>query len=71
MSDYTPGEGYQKGFSCRMNGGEKPLQALSSSKPYWQEYATGWNDADNKIIKEAREKNNLFEKVIDKSFIQD
>jgi hypothetical protein len=56
MSNYTPGEGYEKGFQCRMNGGQKPSQAVMTSDPYWQEYDTGWNDADLKIIKEAREK---------------
>lgn len=57
MSNYVPGEGYDKGFKCRMNGGSKPSQALWSTDPYWQEYQTGWNDADDKIIKEARSRN--------------
>lgn len=74
MSDYKPGEGYDKGFNCRMSGGQLPSQAVGgSSDPYWQEYATGWRDADNKIIKEARERNecsrpNCCKK---KNFIQD
>jgi hypothetical protein len=57
MSNYKPGEGYDKGFNCRMNGGPKPSQAVWSSDPYWTEYATGWNDADSKIIGEARTRN--------------
>lgn len=57
MTNYTPGEGYDKGFNCRMNGGELPNQAVFSIDPFWKEYKTGWEDADNKIINEARERN--------------
>jgi hypothetical protein len=72
MTNYRPGEGYEKGFQCRMNGGAKPSQAVMSTDPYWQEYATGWIDADERIIKEARQKHsNLNENIIDKSFLQD
>jgi hypothetical protein len=73
MSNYTPGEGYDKGFQCRMNGGTKPSQALGSSDPYWQEYSTGWNDADTKIINEARERNECTKPKCckNKNFIQD
>lgn len=59
MSNYTPGEGYDKGFTCRMNGGAMPSQALMSRDPFWQEYTTGWNDADAKIITEARKRNSV------------
>lgn len=57
MSNYTPGEGYDKGFICRMNGGDKPQQAQIPLNTYWQEYALGWDEADNKIITEARKRN--------------
>jgi hypothetical protein len=72
MSNYTPGSGYDKGFQCRMNGGAKPVQACMPSDPYWSEYATGWNDADLKIIREARQRHdNLNESSMDKTFLQD
>lgn len=70
MSSYNPGEGYDKGYRCRMNGGSKPTQALMSSDPFWQEYETGWNDADNKIISEARTRNNVLNEH-GKQFLQD
>lgn len=57
MTNYKPGEGYDKGFNCRMNGGELPNQALFMSDPFWKEYRTGWEDADTKIVNEARERN--------------
>ena len=73
MADYQPGEAYDKGFQCRMNGGSKPSQALQPSEPYWAEYATGWNDADTKIINEARERNSCPKPNCckNKKFIQD
>lgn len=72
MSNYTPGEGYEKGFKCRMSGGQMPTQALGESlDPYWQEYAIGWRDADTQIINEAREKNNCGKPKCCKNFIQD
>ena len=57
MTNYTPGEGYDKGYKCRMNGGELPNQALFTPDPFWKEYRTGWEDADTKIVNEARERN--------------
>ena len=71
--NYTPGEGYDKGFQCRMNGGEKPQQAAIATNPYWQEYSTGWDDANNKIINEARERNSCSKPKCCKKrdFIQD
>ena len=73
MSNYTPGEGYDKGFQCRMSGGTKPSQAIMSGDPYWQEYSTGWNDADIKIVNEARERNSCSKPKCckNKNFIQD
>ena len=70
---YIPGEGYDKGYSARMSGGSMPAQAIGgSSDPYWQEYATGWRDADVKIIQEARTRNNITnESFENKRFIQD
>lgn len=71
--NYKPGEGYDKGFQCRMNGGEKPQQAAIPTNPYWQEYSTGWDDANNKIINEARERNSCSKPKCckKKDFIQD
>lgn len=57
MTNYKPGEGYDKGFNCRMSGGELPNQALFMPDPFWKEYRTGWEDADTKIVNEARERN--------------
>jgi hypothetical protein len=73
MSIYKPGEGYDKGFSCRMNGGELPNQAIFGMDPYWKEYKTGWEDADNKIISEARDRNSCTKPKCckKKNFIQD
>ncbi len=74
MSNYTPGEGYDKGYQNRLNGGQLPSQAVGgSSDPYWQEYATGWRDADTKIIAEARDRNGYIPKRCCKNnrFIQD
>lgn len=73
MSSYKPGEGYDKGYQCRMNGGIKPSQAVINSDPYWVEYATGWDDADTKIINEARERNTCTKPKCckNKNFIQD
>jgi hypothetical protein len=68
--NYTPGEGYDKGFQCRMNGGAKPQQAQIALNPYWEEYATGWNDADTKILAEARARNGLLNEH-GKQFLQD
>ena len=65
MTNYTPGEGYEKGFKCRMSGGPMPTQALGESlDPYWQEYATGWRDADTQIINEAREKKFEYQNAV-------
>ena len=71
--NYTPGDGYDKGFQCRMNGGEKPQQAAIPTNPYWQEYSTGWDDADAKILSEARERNACSKPKCckKKDFIQD
>lgn len=73
MTNYAPGSGYDKGYSTRMSGGELPLQASSGvADPYWQEYATGWRDADERIIKEARQRNcSINESNKGKTFIQD
>jgi len=72
MSNYIPGEGYDRGFKTRMNGGQMASQAVGgSSDPYWQEYATGWRDADIKIIKEARQKHECDSSGCNKNFIQD
>jgi hypothetical protein len=73
MSLYKPGEGYDKGFNCRMNGGELPNQAVFGMDPYWKEYKTGWEDADTKIINEARERNSCIKPKCckKKNFIQD
>jgi hypothetical protein len=72
MTTYVPGEGYGRGYRERMNGGHLPMQANSqSSDPYWQEYATGWKDADAKIIREARQKHECDSAECDKNFIQD
>ena len=70
---YIAGEGYDKGYKSRMSGGYLPPQANGgSSDPYWQEFATGWRDADTKIIQEARSRNNTTnESVENKRFIQD
>jgi hypothetical protein len=56
-----------------MNGGQKPIQAMSATDPYWQEYSTGWNDADTKIINEARDRNSCTKPKCckKKNFIQD
>jgi len=40
-----------------MNGGPKLPQATMSTDPYWQEYVIGWDDANSKIIGEARTRN--------------
>ena len=73
MTTYKAGEGYDKGFNCRMNGGELPSQAIFMMDPYWKEYKTGWEDADNKIINEARERNTCTKPKCckKKNFIQD
>lgn len=72
MSTYVPGEGYGKGYKARMSGGHLPSQAIgASSDPYWQEYATGWKDADDKIIREARQKHECDSGGCNKNFIQD
>lgn len=75
MTSYKPGDGYDKGFTCRMNGGEKPNQAIFNVDPYWKEYSMGWDDADTKIIAEARERNMCGSKKCcgkkKNSFIQD
>jgi hypothetical protein len=73
MSTYKPGEGYDKGFNCRMNGGELPSQAIFMMDPYWKEYKTGWEDADTKIINESRERNFCTKPTCckKKNFIQD
>jgi hypothetical protein len=73
MTMYKPGEGYDKGFNTRMLGGELPNQAVFSIDPYWKEYKTGWEDADLKIINEARQRNSCTSKKCckKKNFIQD
>lgn len=73
MISYKPGEGYDDGFKCRMNGGSKPPHAINGSDLYWKEYAIGWDDADSKIISEARDRNtcNKPKCCKTKKFIQD
>lgn len=70
MSLYNPGVGYDKGYQCRMNGGPKPSQAITPIDPYWSEYSIGWDDANNKIINEARTRNNVLNEH-GKQFLQD
>lgn len=73
MSNYVPGEGYDIGYKARMSGGHMPAQAVGgSADPYWQEYATGWRDADLKIIQEARQRNGCNSpSCTPKGFLQD
>jgi hypothetical protein len=77
MTNYTPGEGYKKGYQTRMNGGAMPSNTLLGNQdPYWNEYITGWNDADEAIISEAREemtsgKTRCCKSTKNKNFIQD
>jgi hypothetical protein len=56
-----------------MSGGELPNQAIYSVDPFWKEYKTGWEDADTKIINEARERNSCTKPKCckNKDFIQD
>jgi hypothetical protein len=74
MSNYKPGEGYKKGYETRMNGGSLPSNVMVSSQdPYWSEFSTGWHDAEDKIITEARAKMNCSKPKCckNKNFIQD
>jgi hypothetical protein len=69
--NYRPGEGYDKGYTCRMSGGSKPVQAATPSDAYWQEYSTGWEDANEKIINEARARNGMLNEHGKQQFLQD
>lgn len=74
MTNYSPGEGYKKGYQTRMNGGALPSNAMISTQdPYWSEFSTGWQDADEKIISEAREQMSCSKPKCckKKNFIQD
>jgi hypothetical protein len=71
--NYKPGEGYDKGYKCRMTGGQKPPHAVNPIEIYWKEYSAGWDDADVKILSEARERNACSKPKCckKKDFIQD
>lgn len=78
MTNYKAGEGYKKGYQTRMDGGALPSNAMVSTQdPYWSEFSTGWNDADEAIISEAREqmascgKAKCCKSKKNKNFIQD
>lgn len=72
MSDYKPGSAYSDGFQARMNGISR--DRFNNENPvYIQEWMTGWDDAHEKVINEARKntgcgKPNCCKK---KKFIQD
>ena len=46
---YIPGEAYQKGYAARMGGAERPSNLNDSVSVYWEEWGTGWNDANTYI----------------------
>jgi hypothetical protein len=73
MPDYTPGSAYAAGYKTRMNGGDKVSNTLNENSVYWQEWTAGWNDANDKIINEAREKATCSKPKCckNKKFIQD
>ena len=54
---YTPGSAYDAGYTARINGGEKASNVHEGANSYWQEWAVGWNDANEKIISDSRIRN--------------
>jgi len=68
---YIAGEAYQKGYSARMGGAEKASNVYESTSVYWQEWATGWDDAHTKVSTEARQYAGCSKPKCCKSFIQE
>mgnify|MGYP003647800344 FL=1 len=68
---YIAGEAYEKGYKARMGGAEKASNVYESTSVYWQEWATGWDDAHNKIITEARSNAGCSKPKCCKTFIQE
>lgn len=71
MTSYTPGSPYKLGYDTRMNGGDKVSNTFENNSVYWQEWLAGWDDAHQKIINEARERNKCPKLGAGKEFIQD
>lgn len=72
MSEYIPGSAYSMGYQARMKGGDKPSNTdMAGNNVYWQEWLTGWDDAHNKIISEARANAGCSKPKCCKNFIQD
>ena len=56
---YVPGQGYKDGYGDRMEGrpNRYPFgmtSATSDSRVYWDEYLSGYNEANAKVIHDAR-----------------
>jgi ribosome modulation factor len=70
MTEYIPGSAYTQGFQARMKGVSK--NSLNNENPvFMQEWLTGWDDAHNKIIEEARAGGGCSKPKCCKNFIQD
>lgn len=70
MTDYIPGSAYSKGFKARMEGQDKSW-GLNGNAVYNTEWLAGWEDANTKIITEARANNECTKPKCCKDFIQD
>jgi hypothetical protein len=66
MSNYTPGQGYKDGFNDRMSG--LPNKAESkfgfSKTAYDREYLTGYDDAERRVLENARNEVNEQRKYL-------
>lgn len=58
--EYTPGQGYRDGYNDRMMGKpnkvyNNPMNYTSTEHgPYGDEYNTGYREANDKVMREAR-----------------
>lgn len=56
---YIAGQGYRDGYNDRMSGNPNRYpfgmtSATSDSRVYWDEYLTGYTEANTKVLQDAR-----------------
>jgi hypothetical protein len=54
-----------------MGGAERASNVNESTSVYWEEWATGWDDANTKVITEARQNAGCSKPKCCKTFIQE
>jgi hypothetical protein len=70
MNNYTPGSAYDAGFKARMQGQAKTY-GQNGNEVYNAEWLVGWEDANTKVINEARANSGCTKPKCCKNFLQE